>query len=72
MPWWRARRPAVAPMYLRHLVTRELAEWGLDSSSLQMVFIGRAAAGQMLRLLMQGRSFELIDERGRLVAFGKA
>jgi hypothetical protein len=71
-PWWRARRPAVAPMYLRHLVTRELAEWGLDQSSLQMVFIGRGAAGQMLRLLLQGRSFELIDERGRLVAFGKA
>ena len=72
LPWWRARRPAVAPMYLRHLVSRELAEWCLDQSGLQMVFTGRVAPGQTLRLLLQGRNFELIDERGRLVAFGKA
>lgn len=71
-PWWRARRAAVAPMYLRHLVARELAEWSLDQSGLQIVFTGRAAPGQTLRLLLQGRSFELVDERGRLVAFGKA
>lgn len=70
--WWQARVAPLAPMYLRHLVARELAEWGLEQSSLQMTFIGRVAAGQTLQLLQQGRSFELLDGRGRLLAFGKA
>lgn len=68
-PW---RRSPVPPMYLRHLVSRELAEWGLEAAGLQISFIGRAWAGQTLRLLLQGQAFELVDERGRLLAFGKA
>ncbi|GAB1388541.1 MAG: hypothetical protein AMXMBFR78_04090 [Rubrivivax sp.] len=69
--WWRLRAPALAPMYLRHLVARELAEWGLDLGSLQMTFIGRVAAGQTLQLLQQGRAFELLDAQGRLLACGR-
>jgi hypothetical protein len=70
--WWQARAAALAPMYLRHRVARELAEWGLDLGNLQMTFIGRVAAGQTLQLLLQGLAFELLDARGRLLAFGKA
>jgi hypothetical protein len=70
MGWWQLRAAALAPMHLRHRVAQELAAWGLDASSLQMTFVGRAAAGQALQLLQQGRAFELLDARGRLLAFG--
>jgi hypothetical protein len=69
---WPWRCAPVPPMYLRHLVSRELSEWGLEGSGLQITFIGKAGPGQMLRLLLQGDAFELIDERGRLLAFGNA
>lgn len=65
------RRPFVQSQYLRNLVSRELAEWGLDQSNLMLTFTGKAHLGQTLRLLVQGDTFELVDERGRLVAFGK-
>lgn len=65
------RRPFVQSQYLRNLVSRELAEWGLDQSNLLLTFTGKAHLGQTLRLLLQGEVFELVDERGRLVAFGK-
>lgn len=65
------RRPAVQAMYLRNLVARELAEWGLDLGQLQVTFASRAALGQTLRLLQLGERFELLDARGRLVAFGR-
>lgn len=71
MRWWQVRAAALAPMYLRHLVARELAEWGLESSNLEMTFLGRAAAGQTLQLLQHGRAFELLDARERLLAFGR-
>lgn len=64
--------PQAQPMYLRNLVARELAEWGLDSHALQLSFCARARLGQTLRLLQHDGVFELLDERGRLLAFGKA
>ncbi len=66
------RRPYVQPMYLRDLVARELAEAGLGADGLQLTFTRRAALGQTLRLLRRDAAFELIDDRGRLVAFGSA
>ena len=59
-------------MYLRNLVTRELAEWGVGQSELQLSFIRKSCLGQTLRLLRKDSAFELLDERGRLVAFGSA
>jgi hypothetical protein len=58
-------------MLLRHLVARELAEWEVDPGRLQISFLAGVAPGQMLQLLLQGRSLELVDRRGRLVAFGR-
>ncbi len=69
---WGHRRPHVQNQYLRNLVARELAEWGIDQASLQMTFTHMACLGQTLHLLLQDNRFELIDERNRLVAFGKA
>lgn len=66
------RHPHVQPMYLRNLVTRELAEWGVGQSELQLSFIRKSCLGQTLRLLRKDSAFELLDERGRLVAFGSA
>lgn len=66
------RSAAVQEAYLRHLVSRELAEWGVDQPCLQIVYASRAKPGQTLCLLLQGRCFELVDARGRLVAWGKA
>ena len=53
-------------------VVRELAEWGLDLRELQIVFAARARIGQTLRLMEFGGRFELFDEAGRLVAYGRA
>ena len=66
------QRPFVQGMYLRNLVCRELAEWGVDQHALQITFTGQAGLGQTLCLLLQGQVFELVDLRGRLIAFGKA
>jgi len=65
-------QPHAQPLYLRNLLARELAEWGLDAGVLQMSFCGRARLGQTLRLVEHASVFELVDERGRLLAFGKA
>lgn len=70
--WLRPRHPHVPPTVLRHHVARELAACGAGESGLQIAFVGRARPGQTLRLLLQGDAFELIDERGRLLAFGTA
>lgn len=70
--WLRPRRLPAPPMRLRDLVSRELAACGARQSGLEIVFVGRARPGQTLRLLMQGDAYELVDERGRLVAYGKA
>ncbi|MCA0241990.1 MAG: hypothetical protein LCI02_14135 [Proteobacteria bacterium] len=64
------RRPFVQSQYLRNLVARELVEWGLPQSNLLLTFTAQARLGQTLRLLLQDGAFELVDERGRLVAFG--
>lgn len=68
----RLRRPTVQRAYLRNLVVRELAEWGLDVRDYQIVFAARARIGQTLRLLERGGDFELFDEADRLVAYGRA
>lgn len=69
---WGQRRPHVQSQYLRNLVARELAEWGVDQASLQLTFNRLACLGQTLHLLLQDSRFELVDEHNRLVAFGKA
>lgn len=68
----RLRRPTVQRAYLRNLVVRELAEWGLELRNFQIVFGARARIGQTLRLLERGGAFELFDEADRLVAYGRA
>jgi hypothetical protein len=65
------RRPFVQGMYLRNLIARELAEWGLAPGSLQLTFTGKACLGHTLRLMLQDDAFEVVDERGHLVAFGR-
>ncbi len=67
----RYREAPLAPMLLRHLLARELAEWGLDPRRLEIVFVAPAAAGQMLRLRQEGSRFELVDRHDRLLAFGR-
>jgi hypothetical protein len=71
---WRpsGRRPVVQDLYLRNLVVRELAEWGIDQDSLQITFTARARLGQTLSLLVEGDAFELVGEDDALVAFGQA
>ena len=71
---WRlsGRRPVVQDLYLRNLVVRELAEWGVDQDSLQITFTARARPGQTLSLLVEGGVFELVGEDGTLVAYGQA
>jgi hypothetical protein len=68
--WGRPSSRALPAAYLRQLVAREWAEWGLDPSVLHLSFVAAAAPGQTLRLLQQGAAFELLDAQGRLVAFG--
>ena len=68
--WGAPSARALPATYLQHLVVREWAEWDLEPSGLQITFVGRAAAGQTLRLLQLGSAFELVDDQGRLVAFG--
>lgn len=65
------RRPFVQGMYLRNLVARELREWGMEAMNLQLTITGKACLGQTLRLALSGDCYELVDERGQLVAFGK-
>lgn len=66
------RQAGMQPMYLHHLVARELAEWGVTQDSLQITFTGDAGLGHTLSLRLHGGPFELVDEQGRLVAYGKA
>lgn len=65
------RRPSVQRMYLRNLVARELAEWGLPVLRLSITFTAKVRPGQTLVLVQQGERFELSDPRGALVAFGR-
>lgn len=66
------RRPVVQRAYLRNLVVRELAEWGLDLRTMRIVYNAPARIGQTLRLMEMDGRFELFDEAGRLVAHGSA
>lgn len=72
LPWPGRRQAHVQPMYLHHLVARELAEWGVTHDSLQITFTGEVGLGHTVSLRLQGGQFELVDEQGRLVAYGKA
>ena len=69
---WGRRRPQVQSQYLHSLIVREFAEWGCAQDRLQVGFCRPAQLGQTLHLLRQGKVFELVDERNRLVAFGQA
>ena len=69
----RPRRGSAVPgTYLRNLVARELAEWGLAAHSLMITFTGPVHPRQMVQLLVCGQDFEVVDASGGLVAYGKA
>lgn len=65
------RRPQLQCAQLRNLVARELSRWGLAVSRLSITFVGRAYAGQALRLVNLDERFEVCDDGGRLIAFGR-
>lgn len=68
---WPGRpHPAVQALYVRNLVARELAEWGVEPTALQMTFCAPARMGQTLCLRLLGRAFELVGPDGQLMAFG--
>lgn len=64
-------RSQLQPGHLRNLVARELSRWGVAVERLSITFVGKAQAGQTLRLLQVHERFEVCDETGRLVAFGR-
>lgn len=66
------RRPFLQGLGLRNAVVRELTAWGLPLDQLQISFASPAYLGQTLHLVVQGQRFELVDEAGRVVAFGQA
>lgn len=70
-PWERRAATALPPMLVRHLVARELLECGLDLRRFEISFVATIPAGRMLRLLQHDGRFELVDRRGRLLAFGR-
>lgn len=63
---------AMSGTYLRHLVARELAEWGMAAQSLMITFTGSVHQRQMVQLRVCQQDFEVVDAAGELVAFGKA
>jgi acyl dehydratase len=65
-------RPFVQGLALRNAVMRELHQLGAPLQRLQITFAAPAFLGQTLRWLLQGRRWELLDEAGRVVAFGTA
>jgi acyl dehydratase len=65
-------RPFVQGLALRNAVMRELHHAGAPLQRLQMTFASPAFLGQTLRWLLQGLRWELLDEAGRVVAFGSA
>lgn len=66
------RRPFLQGLGLRNAVVRELTAWGLPLDQLQISFASPAYLGQTLHLVVHDQRFELVDETGRVVAFGQA
>jgi hypothetical protein len=74
---WAARafgreRPFLQGPGLRNAVVAGLARHGLPMQNLQITFANPAYLGQTLRVLAYAGCFELVDEGGRVVAFGWA
>jgi hypothetical protein len=65
------RRPFLQGLGLRNAVVRELTALGLPLDRLQISFASPAYLGQTLRLVVLGTRFELVDEKGRVVACGQ-
>lgn len=65
-------RPFVQGLALRNAVMSELHRAGAPLQRLEMTFAAPAWLGQSLTWLHQGQRWELLDESGRLVAFGTA
>lgn len=66
------RRPFLQGLGLRNAVVRELTALGLPLDHLQISFVSPAYLGRTLRLVVLGARFELVDEKGRMVACGQA
>lgn len=65
-------RPFVQGLALRNAVMRELHRIGAPLQRLEITFAAPALLGQTLQWLQQGARWELLDEAGRVVAFGTA
>jgi acyl dehydratase len=63
-------RPFVQGLALRNAVMRELHLAGAPLQRMQMTFTSPAFLDQTLRWVLQGSRWELLDEAGRVVAFG--
>ncbi len=73
---WGARlfglpRPFAQGLSLRNAVAVRLARHGEPLERLQMTFASPAWLGQALQLVVRDGRFELVGERGELVAFGE-
>jgi len=66
-----ARPAAVQGVHLRSLVACELSRWGIAASRLSITFLARVGPGRELVLVQRDEKFELVDAKGRLVAFGR-
>lgn len=65
-------RPFAQGLALRNLIVSELHRQWLPVQQLQLTFAQPAYLGQDARLVMAGGDFELLDEAGGLIAFGRA
>jgi hypothetical protein len=65
-------RAFVQGLALRNAVMRELHRAGAPLQRLEMTFAAPAWLGQTLTWLQQGERWELLDQSGKLVAFGTA
>ncbi len=66
------KRPFLQGLGLRNALVRELVIAGYPLIRFQMSFTTPAYLGQTLRLVMQEREFEVVDEAGTVVSFGSA
>ena len=65
-------RPFAQGLALRNLIVTELHRQWQPLHRLQLTFAQPAYLGQDARLVLRGEDFELLDERGALLAFGHA
>lgn len=64
------KRPFLQGLGLRNAIVRQLAIAGIPLTRFQMSFTSPAYLGQTLRLVMQDREFEVVNETGHVVSFG--